>query len=276
MHFPAGCRCWYGSDWDAKCCPVQDPWLGLAYAHGAAGGDACVGVRDAAHSRCTGKCGVKAYVPSCCATSWKGLQKACVLTGGNHVQETPDTAEALACVPTLQLEDIPKEAASIPTDISEQQNVTMLQHELFTNDVLYMETALDMRTLPPNLLPLIPLFCRCAIRSRMESEQPHTACCHMLNHCFLRYEAVNRLPSSLDCMRHAKDLATAPLADVGGWLRVLPRLTGLVLLQKCIQRFGTAMWSVCLSLDVPAHHLGLHRELSFQAPRVRCRTGSAS
>ena len=64
-------------------------------------------------------------------------------------------------MPTLQLEDIPKESAKIPTDMSEQQNVTMLQHELFTNDVLYMETALDMRTLPPNLLPLIPLFCRC-------------------------------------------------------------------------------------------------------------------
>ncbi len=77
-----------------------------------------------------------------------------------YVQETPDTAEALACVPTLKLEDIPKESAKIPTDMSQQQNVTMLQHELFTNDVLYMETALDMRTLPPNLLPLIPLFCR--------------------------------------------------------------------------------------------------------------------
>ncbi|KAK9864580.1 hypothetical protein WJX84_000690 [Apatococcus fuscideae] len=87
-----------------------------------------------------------------------------------HRQETPDTAEALACVPTLQLEDIPKEAASIPTDISEQQNVTMLQHELFTNDVLYMETALDMRTLPPNLLPLIPLFCRSLTQMGTQSE----------------------------------------------------------------------------------------------------------
>jgi Zn-dependent M16 (insulinase) family peptidase len=37
---------------------------------------------------------------------------------------------------------------------------TLLTHDLFTNDVLYLDVALDLKPLPANLLPLVPLFCR--------------------------------------------------------------------------------------------------------------------
>lgn len=67
----------------------------------------------------------------------------------------------MSCVPTLLLSDIPKEASTIPTAIQESQDVTLLSHDLFTNDILYMEVAFDMRPLPAELLPLMPLFCRC-------------------------------------------------------------------------------------------------------------------
>ncbi len=40
------------------------------------------------------------------------------------------------------------------------QAVQVLRHDLFTNDVLYLEVALDLRPLPAQLLPLLPLFCR--------------------------------------------------------------------------------------------------------------------
>jgi len=64
-------------------------------------------------------------------------------------QATPDSPEALACIPSLQLSDIPKEAATIPTDVSTTAaGATLLTHDLFTNNVLYAEAAL-------------PLFCRC-------------------------------------------------------------------------------------------------------------------
>ena len=39
---------------------------------------------------------------------------------------------------------------------------TVLSHDLFTNDVLYAEVALNLRPVPTHLLPLVPLFCRCA------------------------------------------------------------------------------------------------------------------
>lgn len=76
-------------------------------------------------------------------------------------QETPDAPEALSCVPSLALSDIPKEASTVPTAIDNGANgVTTLAHDLFTNDVLYLDIALDLRPVPADLLPLVPLFCR--------------------------------------------------------------------------------------------------------------------
>ncbi|KAK3265333.1 hypothetical protein CYMTET_25974, partial [Cymbomonas tetramitiformis] len=76
-------------------------------------------------------------------------------------QETVDPPEALKCIPALALSDIPKEAKSLPSEATESQGATLLTHELFTNDVLYIEAAFDMRPVPQELLPLVPLFCRC-------------------------------------------------------------------------------------------------------------------
>ena len=76
------------------------------------------------------------------------------------VQETPDKPEALQCMPSLQLADIPREASTIPTDVTTASDATLLTHDLFTNNVLYAEVAMPMRGLPADLLPLVPLFCR--------------------------------------------------------------------------------------------------------------------
>lgn len=76
------------------------------------------------------------------------------------MQETPDPPEALSCMPSLQLSDIPREASTIPTDVTSINDATLLHHDLFTNNVVYVEAALNLRTVPADLLPLVPLFCR--------------------------------------------------------------------------------------------------------------------
>jgi Zn-dependent M16 (insulinase) family peptidase len=76
------------------------------------------------------------------------------------LQETPDPPEALSCMPSLQLSDIPREASTIPTDVTSVNDATLLTHDLFTNNVVYVEAALNLRTVPADLLPLVPLFCR--------------------------------------------------------------------------------------------------------------------
>ncbi|KAK8561299.1 hypothetical protein V6N13_149527 [Hibiscus sabdariffa] len=75
-------------------------------------------------------------------------------------QETPDPPEALRCVPSLSLHDIPKEPIRIPTEVGDINGVKVLQHDLFTNDVLYTEVVFDMSSLKQELLPLVPLFCQ--------------------------------------------------------------------------------------------------------------------
>jgi Zn-dependent M16 (insulinase) family peptidase len=75
-------------------------------------------------------------------------------------QETPDPPEALRSVPSLSLLDIPKEPIRIPTEVGDINGVKVLQHDLFTNDVLYTEVVFNMSSLKQELLPLVPLFCQ--------------------------------------------------------------------------------------------------------------------
>ncbi|KAL2927586.1 Presequence protease 2 chloroplastic/mitochondrial, partial [Bienertia sinuspersici] len=75
-------------------------------------------------------------------------------------QETPDPPEALRSVPTLSLHDIPKKPTHIPTEVGDINGVTVLQHDLSTNDVIYTEVVFDMGFLKQELLPFVPLFCQ--------------------------------------------------------------------------------------------------------------------
>ncbi|XP_027105923.1 presequence protease 1, chloroplastic/mitochondrial-like [Coffea arabica] len=75
-------------------------------------------------------------------------------------QETPDPPEALKSVPSLSLEDIPKKPTYVPTEVGDINGVKVLQHDLFTNDVLYAEVVFNMSSLKQELLPLVPLFCQ--------------------------------------------------------------------------------------------------------------------
>lgn len=86
----------------------------------------------------------------CCAPAYHRTV-SCALTA----------ATALMLHHLLQLSDIPKNITKVPTAISDLSGgAKLLSHELFTNDVLYAEAALDMTGLPASLLPLVPLFCR--------------------------------------------------------------------------------------------------------------------
>uniref|UniRef100_A0A7N0TDM5 Peptidase M16C associated domain-containing protein n=1 Tax=Kalanchoe fedtschenkoi TaxID=63787 RepID=A0A7N0TDM5_KALFE len=75
-------------------------------------------------------------------------------------QETPDPPEALKCVPSLSLDDIPKTPTQVPLEVGEINGVKILKHDLFTNDVLYTEAVFNMSLVKQELLPLVPLFCQ--------------------------------------------------------------------------------------------------------------------
>jgi Zn-dependent M16 (insulinase) family peptidase len=73
-------------------------------------------------------------------------------------QETPDPPDALKCVPSLNLSDIPKEPIYVPTEVGDINGVKVLRNDLFTNNILYTEVVFDMGSVKHELLQLIPLF----------------------------------------------------------------------------------------------------------------------
>lgn len=77
-----------------------------------------------------------------------------------QIQDVPDSPEALATIPTLTLADLEPEIRRIPSAEGELAGVRLLTHDLFTNGILYLDLAFDLRSLPQRLLPYGELFGR--------------------------------------------------------------------------------------------------------------------
>ena len=77
-----------------------------------------------------------------------------------QLQETPDAPEITASLPSLTRADLDRNIKTIPTDEQDVQGARVLHHDLFTNGIFYLDLGLNLRTLPADLVPLLPLFSR--------------------------------------------------------------------------------------------------------------------
>jgi len=75
-----------------------------------------------------------------------------------RLQETPNSAQALAALPMLTLDDLDKESKTIPLEEIGGKGGKILFHDLFTNGIVYLDVGLDLHTLPEDLLPYAGLF----------------------------------------------------------------------------------------------------------------------
>ncbi|HWE20146.1 MAG TPA: insulinase family protein [Hyphomicrobiaceae bacterium] len=82
-----------------------------------------------------------------------------------RAQETADTPEALATIPSLTLEDLPRHNKPIPRVVTECAGARLLFHEQPTNGIIYLDLGLDLHTLPPELLPYVELFGRALLET---------------------------------------------------------------------------------------------------------------
>ncbi len=82
-----------------------------------------------------------------------------------RLQETPDTAEALATIPMLTLKDLPARNALIPIEVAEHSGARLVTHDLATNGIVYVDAALDLRRLPGDLLPYVNIFRRALLET---------------------------------------------------------------------------------------------------------------
>ncbi len=87
-----------------------------------------------------------------------------------EIQETLDSPEALATIPSLKLADLEKENKKIPLEVEEIENTSVLYHDLFTNGVVYVDLAFDMQVVPQEYLGFVPLFGRSLVEMGTAAE----------------------------------------------------------------------------------------------------------
>ncbi len=87
-----------------------------------------------------------------------------------RLQETPDSAEALATIPSLHLSDLDRHNKCIPLTAHTLADTPVLYHDLFTNGIIYLDLGLNLHILPQELLPYVPLFGQALLEMGTERE----------------------------------------------------------------------------------------------------------
>jgi len=85
------------------------------------------------------------------------------------LQEKPDSAKALATIPSFKLHDLDKENKPIPLDVL-QEETNVLYHDLLTNGIAYLDLGFDLHVLPKRYLPYVPLFGRALLEMGTEAQ----------------------------------------------------------------------------------------------------------
>ncbi len=73
-------------------------------------------------------------------------------------QATPDSVEALACLPKLAISDVEREVKRIPTEIHERDEYRQLYHPLATRGIGYVNLAFDVSRLPVELMGMLTIW----------------------------------------------------------------------------------------------------------------------
>jgi Zn-dependent M16 (insulinase) family peptidase len=85
-------------------------------------------------------------------------------------QETPDSPESLATIPSLSLADIEKTIKTIPISVQKAGVTPVLYHDLFTNGIAYLDLGFDLHQVPTELLPFIGLFGRALLEMGTQTQ----------------------------------------------------------------------------------------------------------
>ena len=77
-----------------------------------------------------------------------------------ELQVAPDLPEALATLPSLQLEDVGKKVPVFPCEIRKQKSPKILFHDLFTNKIAYTQMCFNTDRVPQDMVQYLPLLGR--------------------------------------------------------------------------------------------------------------------
>ena len=82
------------------------------------------------------------------------------LAAFREFQEAPDCEEDLAKMPSLELDQLPHRIRTIATEKSELDGSELYLHDLFTNGIIYIDFALDIRDISDEDGMLLPFLSR--------------------------------------------------------------------------------------------------------------------
>lgn len=87
----------------------------------------------------------------------------------HRLQETPDSPEALATIPSLERADLPRESTRIPSEKGRLASSTLLFHDLPTSSILYLDLAFPLDALNDSLIPYAGLLGRALLEMGTDS-----------------------------------------------------------------------------------------------------------
>ncbi|HAK45989.1 MAG TPA: peptidase M16 [Spirochaeta sp.] len=82
------------------------------------------------------------------------------MDGFRAFQEASDSEEELAKIPSLDIEDVPDKIRVINTVLDEVGGVPLYKHDLFTNGIIYIDFAIDIRDISDDEGMLLPFLSR--------------------------------------------------------------------------------------------------------------------
>ena len=85
-------------------------------------------------------------------------------------QSTPDTPEALRCLPALTRADLDRGNRVIPSEPGKLEGAPYLYHDLFTQGIAYLDLGFDLSVVPAELIGLVPVWARALTETGTASE----------------------------------------------------------------------------------------------------------
>jgi presequence protease len=85
-------------------------------------------------------------------------------------QSTPDSPEALKCVPSLSRRDLEKKNRTLPITVSQIQGIPYLFHGLSTQGISYLDIGFDLKSITADVLGLVPIWSRAILETGTAKE----------------------------------------------------------------------------------------------------------
>ncbi|QQR37051.1 insulinase family protein [Devosia oryziradicis] len=86
------------------------------------------------------------------------------------LQESVDDPALVAKIPTLGLDDLPRETRKVPIKIGNLGEARLFYHDLPTLGIVYLDLGFDLHVLDKALLPYLPLFGRALLQTGTSKE----------------------------------------------------------------------------------------------------------